>query len=121
MKNQSSYVSFLVEQLSPLGEITAKSMFGGHCLYCDGTVFALIASNTLYLKADSVNQPAFEERGLKPFHPFDRPEAVMRYFTAPLEIFEDPNAMKQWAGGAIEAGRRSSKPKKRPAKRLAKR
>ena len=113
MKNQNSYVAFIVGHFSPLGEITAKSMFGGHCLYCNGTVFALIASNTLYLKADSVNQPEFEERGLKPFHPFKRQDAVMRYFTAPPEIFEDREAMKQWAGGAIEAGRRSSKPKKR--------
>ena len=112
MKNQSSYVVFLVEQLCPLGEITAKSMFGGHCLYCDGTVFAIIASNTLYLKADSVNQRAFQERGLKPFNPFDRPDGAMRYYTAPPEIFEDPDVMKHWAGGAIEAGRRSKKPKR---------
>ena len=113
MKNQSSYVAFIVEQFSPLGEITAKSMFGGHCLYCDGTVFALIANNILYLKADSVNQPAFEERGLKPFHPFDRPDAAMRYFTAPVDILEDPDAMKLWAGGAVEAGRRSNRTRKR--------
>ena len=87
-------------------------MFGGHCLYCDGTVFALIARNTLYLKADSVNQPEFEDRALEPFNPFDRPKGVMRYFTAPPEIFEDPDAVKHWAGGAIEAGRRSKKTKR---------
>jgi DNA transformation protein len=113
MKNQASYVAFIVEHFSCFGEITVRSMFGGHCLYCKGIVFALIAKNTLYLKADGVNQPAFIERGLKPFNPFDRPKGVMRYYTAPAEIFEDEDAMKYWGGGAIEAGRRSQKSRKR--------
>ena len=51
MPNRSSYLEFLIEQVSPLGEITSRSMFGGHAVYCDGTVFAPVASDTLYLKS----------------------------------------------------------------------
>lgn len=40
----SQYIEFLKEWLAPLGEISARAMFGGHCLYCDGVVFALVAS-----------------------------------------------------------------------------
>ncbi len=91
-------------------------MFGGHCLYCDGTVFALIANNILYLKADRINRPEFEEHGMKPFVPPGHPKLSMNYHTAPPETFEDSDAMKRWAGGAVEAGRRSGKAKKRSRK-----
>jgi DNA transformation protein len=116
MKNQSSYIDFLIEQFSPLGDITAKSMFGGHCLYCDGTVFALIANDFVYLKADTVNQPEFEKRGLGPFRPPGHPGVSMSYYAAPPEIFEDPDAVKLWVGGAVEASKRSKRPKKRTKK-----
>lgn len=107
------YVQFVAEQLAPLGEITARAMMGGWVLYCDGIVFALVAEGALYLKGDSVNIPAFEARGLRPFQPFDN-GMTMKYFQAPPEIFEDEAALHQWAGGAVEAGRRAkSKSKKK--------
>jgi hypothetical protein len=37
----------------------------------------------------------------------------MKYFQAPPEIFEDPEAMRSWAGGAVAAGRRAAKKKSR--------
>jgi DNA transformation protein len=116
LKNQGGYVEFVLEQLSPIGEITARRMFGGHCLYCDGIVFALIGSNVLYLKADDVNRPDFEKLGLKPFQPFEDRSGVMSYYTAPPEIFEDSDSMKRWIGSAVDAGRRAQA-KKKPRKR----
>jgi DNA transformation protein len=113
LKNQRGYVDFVLEQLSPMGEITARSMFGGHCLYCDGIVFALIGNNVLYLKTDEVNRPDFENRGLEPFQPFEDKSGVMSYYAAPPEIFEDSDAMKRWVGSAVDAGRRAQAKKKR--------
>ena len=40
-----AYLDFLLEHLAPLGTITQRRMFGGHCLYCNGTVFALVAAS----------------------------------------------------------------------------
>jgi DNA transformation protein len=101
------YVEFLIEQFEPLGEIRAKAMFGGHGLYCDEVFFALVAGGALFLKADDVNRPEFEAKGLKPFRPYeDRPD-VMQYYEAPAEMFEDPLELKRWAGGAVAAGIRA--------------
>lgn len=112
MPAKDRYVEFCIEQFAPLGRVDAKYMFGGWCLYCDGTVFALVANGEVYLKGDALNIPAFEARGLKPFKPFaDKPD-TMKYFQAPPEIFEDPSSLKQWVGGAVEAGRRKKKAKK---------
>ena len=92
-------------------------MFGGHAMYCDGTVFALVASDALYLKADDHNRADFERSGLSAFHPFGDERMVMQYYQAPPEIFEDVEALRRWGGGAVAAGRRgqAKKPKKKSA------
>ncbi|HLG95613.1 MAG TPA: TfoX/Sxy family protein [Bryobacteraceae bacterium] len=106
MANRVSYIEFLIEQLSLLGEITTRRMFGGNVLYCDGIVFALVASDTLYLKADDANRAEFEANGLGAFHPFGDESLVMQYYQAPPEIFEDREELRRWVGGAVAAARR---------------
>jgi DNA transformation protein len=75
-------------------------------------VFALVANNALYLKADDHNRPAFEARGLEAFHPFEDADAVMQYYEAPPELFEDRKALLEWGGGAVAAGLRARDKKK---------
>src|SRR6185295_518368 len=91
-----AYLEFLLEHLAPLGEITTRRMFGGHCLYCDGAVFALLAGNTLYLKADAETRDIFLARKLEQFHPFGDDQASMNYFQPPPEFFEDTDALQEW-------------------------
>jgi len=107
MANRPQYLDFLVEQFGIMGEITARAMFGGHVLYCDAIPFALVADNAVYLKADDQNRPSFLDGGFRPFQPFPDKPGVMQYYETPPEVFEDPAAMKRWAGGAIAAGRRA--------------
>jgi DNA transformation protein len=84
-------------------------MFGGHCLYCDGVVFALIADEALYLKVDDVNRPAFEAIGAQPFHPFENQAVTMGYYAAPADLFESDDGLERWGRAAVEAGRRAQK------------
>jgi DNA transformation protein and related proteins len=107
------YLDFVIAELASLGTITSRFMFGGWCLYCDGTVFAIVADGALFLKGGEENIPQFVARGLKPFKPFPDRDDVMKYYQAPPEIFEDPEAMREWCGGAIAAGREHPKKKKR--------
>jgi DNA transformation protein and related proteins len=115
MPARDSYIEFLIEQFSPLGNITARAMFGGYCLYCDGAVFALVANHEVYLKADDANRAMFEDRGLRPFKPFEDRDEVMSYYQGPPEIFEDPDVMSRWCTPSVEAGRRALM-KKKPRK-----
>ena len=115
MAKTDRFVEFIVEQFAPLGTISARAMMGGWVLYCDGVVFALVASGALYLKGDSGNIPEFHARGLTAFRPFPDKDATMGYYQAPPEIFEDVEAMRHWAGGAVEAGRRAGSKKKKKA------
>lgn len=117
---QNPYLDFILEQLGPMGEITARAMMGGFVLYCDGVLFALISRNILYLKADDGNRAAFQAKGLKAFKPFEDRDASMPYYEAPAEIFEDPDARREWVGGAIKAGIRAASKKSKKKKRSAK-
>jgi DNA transformation protein and related proteins len=115
MPKSDRFVDFAVERFSPLGEIAARAMMGGWCLYCDGIIFALAAGGALFLKGDEINIPKFNACGLLPFKPFPDQDTVMKYFQAPPEIYEDAAAMREWVGGAVEAGRRAQAKKKKPS------
>jgi DNA transformation protein and related proteins len=49
MAQGSEFVDFVLESLQPLRGVSARRMFGGHGIYKDGLMFALIADDTLYL------------------------------------------------------------------------
>jgi DNA transformation protein len=118
MPSKKEYLDFVAEWLSPLGEITSRSMMGGYVLYCGGVVFALLGDNTLYLKADAVTRPRFQALGLKPFQPFADQPGTMGYYPPPAEFFEDPEVMADWGRAAVDTGRRAQakrKPKPKPS------
>jgi DNA transformation protein len=103
-----SFVSFVLEQLEPVGPITSKRMFGGVGLYAGDLFFALIAGDVLYLKADEATRGAREAAGARPFQPYpDRPKGKgkMQYYSVPAAILEDGDALLAWATQAIAIAR----------------
>jgi DNA transformation protein and related proteins len=114
-KPRDKFVDFLVERFSVLGKVAAKSMFGGYGFYCDGLFFAIYDGKHVYLKGDGQTIPAFADRGLPAFQPFDDQPMTMKYWRAPEEMLEDDDALRQWAGEAIATARRAAK--KKPGKK----
>jgi DNA transformation protein len=57
----------VVNHLNQVAPVTARAMFGGYGLYCEGLMFALIADETLYFKVDAGNQSRFTEAAMGPF------------------------------------------------------
>ena len=118
MTMSPNFRDYLVHQLEPFGLVAAKRMFGGG-LFRDGTMFALIADDVLYLKADEQNQADLEDRGMGPFfyEKKDRKEPVkMSYWEVPPDVLEDPGELCQSAVRAWEAARRSGTGKKNKKK-----
>ena len=109
-RKQSDYFDHLLDCMQVLGPVTARRMFGGHGMFIDGLMFALVAEDTLYLKIDAKTRPAFEKEGLESFT-FDRGGRLieMSYMQAPPEILEDMEQMREWGNLAIEAALRSRK------------
>jgi TfoX/Sxy family transcriptional regulator of competence genes len=50
MASDLDFVEFVVDQIRNAGAITCRQMFGGHTLYCEGKVVALICDNQLFVK-----------------------------------------------------------------------
>lgn len=50
MGSQQRTADFVLDQMSPAGEILAKKMFGEYGLYCDGVFFGLICDDRVFVK-----------------------------------------------------------------------
>ena len=115
----SALVNHCLELLAPLGTVRARSMFGGHGLYCDDLFFALIAADRLYLKVDAQSQPAFSAAGCEPFvYDMKGKAMTMSYWTVPTDAMESPALMQPWARQALAAAlrARAAKPSAAPRK-----
>lgn len=104
----SEYTDYLQDVFALLGPITARRMFGGHGIYHDGVMFALVADETLYLKTDAETVDDFEREGLGPFE-YDKGGRVVRmsYYQAPEALFEDRELAADWARRSLEAAWRA--------------
>jgi DNA transformation protein len=107
------FVNHVVEQMGEFGPVQAKAMFGGHGIYWQGLMFALILQEQLYFKADAQSVEAFTSRGLGPFtYEAKGKRSSLRYFEAPIEVMDEPQEMAVWCRRAYDCALRQRKSKK---------
>ena len=53
MSTDAGLADWVAEAMEPIGTITARRLFGGAALYCDGLTFAIVAFDCLWFKADA--------------------------------------------------------------------
>lgn len=100
----NEFIGFLQELLENWGEVSAHRMFGGHGLYHEGLIFAIVMDQRLFLKTDQVNRPDFEALGLAPFTiTMKGKDVALSYWAAPDSIFDDPSEAVRWASSAWDA------------------
>ncbi|MCP4602478.1 MAG: TfoX/Sxy family protein [Proteobacteria bacterium] len=117
MKNSSQIIALALDLLSPMKGVTAKSMFGGHGIFKNSMMFALVAFDVLYLKVDDSNKKRFEKQGLGPFvYTGGKKPMTMSYYEVPAEAMEDSALLCDWAKGAFDAAKRAAA-KKKPKKK----
>jgi DNA transformation protein len=111
------YLAFAQDVLAPLAPLRIKRMFGGAGVYSGEVFFAILADDTLYLKADARSRDAYEARGLRPFT-YTRKDgraAHLSYYPLPADILEDPEALVAWAREAVAAAQRDLRRSRRQA------
>jgi len=103
----SDFIPFVQELLAGWGSVSARRMFGGHGLYHEGLMFAIVMDNRLYLKVDAQNRPDFEALGLEPFtYPMKGRPVALSYWVAPDAIFDEHAEAVRWARSAWDAAYR---------------
>ncbi|MEA3062388.1 MAG: transformation protein [Sphingomonadales bacterium] len=105
------------EALEPIGRVTMRKMMGGATLYLDGIVFAILDGAEIWFKSDSHSDSVWDAEGCERFSVTFKDGRVdtMNYRRAPLDVYDDPEAMQRWARLAQGAGLRGAA-KKEPRK-----
>ena len=109
MANSKEFVRKAIADLSPLGDVTARPMFGGHGVFLDDRMFALISKDVLYFKADDENLADFEAAGMESY-------GKMPYYQMPPAAMNDPRRFENLSSGAAAAAVRSDRKKSKRGK-----
>ena len=120
MRVSSNVRDFVLDQLSGLDGLRARSMFGGIGLYAGEFFFGILAADVLYFKVDESSRGTYESAGSTPFKPYADRAMRMPYYAVPVEVLESAPTLVEWARRAVAAAHaQSRKPTstRRPAKR----
>jgi len=112
MPISDSYLAYVLDQLSSLGDVTAKRMFGGVGLFRDGLMFGLIADYVLYLQVDDSNRGTYQAVGMRPFRPGEK-SPVMPYYQVPVGVMEDKETLVTWAQKSLFIATEKAKKKRK--------
>ena len=108
-KMSDDFVDYVMELLGPFGTVGARRMFGGHGVYLDGLMFALVLEDMLYLKADEMNRIEFEQAGCEIFsYARKGKRATLNFFRAPEDAMDSAELMLPWARTAYAAALRAN-------------
>jgi DNA transformation protein and related proteins len=105
MSVTDDYLAYVTDQLSCLGRVEPKRMFGGVGIYFKDLFFAVIAEDVLYFKVDDSNRPDYVAAGMEPFRPFEDKTAVMSYYEVPIDVLENRHRLRDWAQKALAVAR----------------
>lgn len=115
----ASFKDYVIDQLTDVGGVGARAMFGGFGIYKGGVMFGLVAMDELYFKVDDSNRADYETRNSKPFvyEGKNRPIS-MSYWRVPDDVLENADDLKTWAMKAYDVALKSratavAKPRRR--------
>lgn len=109
VKPASEFVVYLVDTLQAVGPVTARRMFGGHGIFLDGLMFALVSDNNLYFKVDEISEADFKAADLEPFkYKKNGTDIKMSYYQAPADVFDSRDMMCEWGNRAYAAALRAA-------------
>ena len=108
MVASDSFAEFLREQLTPLGRVTMRRMFGKTGVFCDELMFGMVTDNMLYLRVDDHNRAAFKEVEAFPPLSYEKKGCTidLSFWRAPERLFDEPDELVTWARAALAAARR---------------
>ncbi|MFY0690053.1 MAG: TfoX/Sxy family protein [Cyclobacteriaceae bacterium] len=102
MALNEGFRDFVLDQLAGLGEFETKRMFGGMALLYQGSAFAKIKHDKVWLKVDDRNKNAFIESGMRQYTYGKDNSRTLNFYETPMEIIEDRDKLVEWAKESIK-------------------
>jgi DNA transformation protein and related proteins len=104
MRVKSSLANYVTEQLSFLGRISSRGIFGGIGIFIDERLLGIVMKDQLYLHTDESNLVDYVSRGMEQFKPYPNAfNLTTDHHRVPAEILEDSEQLKQWGERALRA------------------
>ena len=127
MVASDGFAEFLREQLSPLGRLTMRRMFGKTGVFCDGLMFGMITEDTLYVRVDDHNRAVFKEAEAAPPLNYDKKGRTidLSFWRVPERLLDEPDELILWAraalgaAGRVAAGRERTPLRRKPVEKTA--
>ena len=109
------------ELFAAFGPVDVRRLFGGAGVFADGVMFALVASEAIFLRVDDESVADFEREGAAPFsYRTGEGRRVMKsYWQLPERLYDDEDELAQWARRAHDAARRATMRKGRAVGKAA--
>ncbi len=103
MTVSQDFMEFACELFSGLGPTRARRMFGGAGVYAHDVMFALIADDVIYIKAEGALAEALEAEGCEAFvfTPKSGDPAEMGYRRLPEAALDEPELASHWGRRAL--------------------
>ncbi len=98
---RDDFRDFVLDQLSELGAVTPRAMFGGYGLYSRDVFFGVVYKRRLYFKTSENTRADYQQYGMEPFRPSPR-QTLKSYYEVPVEILEDQDELVCWARKAAQ-------------------
>jgi TfoX/Sxy family transcriptional regulator of competence genes len=92
MGSKQSTVDFIIDQISSVGDISAKKMFGEYGIYCGEKIFGFVCDDQLFIKPTHGGKVFLGECDEAPPYPGAKP-----YFVIPDEKWDD----HEWLSGLV--------------------
>lgn len=105
MRTKSSLASYVTEQLSFLGRISSRSIFGAIGIFIDERLLGIVVDDdTLYLHTGATNRDDYVSRGMPQFKPYPNAfDLTTDHHRVPSEVLADVALLREWGERALQA------------------
>lgn len=112
MTVSSDFVTYVTTQLSRLGTVQSRPIFGGVGILVEHRLVGVILDDVLYLYTDEHSRPDYTAYGMGPLRPYPNAfNLTTDQYQCPDEIVHSPDKLQEWAQRALEASVASARAK----------
>ena len=103
MSNDENLKAFVLDQLTDLGTLETKSMFGGTALLIEGKAFAKVKNGALWLKVGDANRTDFVDQDMPQYRYGKDNARKLNFFKTPTDVLENADELLVWASKSVDA------------------